>query len=42
MQDPAQLTLLINMLSWVDNVESSFAQLDTKPDSLDIAYKKQV
>lgn len=41
MQDPAQITLLINMLSWVDNVETSLLALATKADSLDVALNLQ-
>lgn len=30
------------MLSWVDNVESSFHALEAKPDSLGVAAEKQI
>ena len=41
MQDPAQITLLINMLSWVDNVETALLAQVTKADSLDVALTLQ-
>ena len=41
MQDPAQITLLINMLSWVDNVETALLAQATKADSFDVALTLQ-
>jgi len=41
-QDPTQITLLINLISWVQNVEGAFSQLKTDKNSLQKAYDKQV
>ena len=41
-EDPAQITLLINMLSWVENVENALLNLSTKPDALKEAHQTQV
>jgi len=41
MQDPAQITLLINMLSWVQTVEGAFLKLASQPGALTQAYELQ-
>jgi dynein heavy chain len=41
LQDPAQVTLLINVCSWVQNVEKAFLDSATNKDSVKEAYKVQ-
>jgi dynein heavy chain len=40
-QDPAQVTLLINVCSWVINVEQAFRELDGNKNALQKAYDDQ-
>jgi len=40
--DPAQITLLINMLSWVTNVEKGFANLKTNAGAMKKTFEDQV
>ena len=41
-QDPAQITILINMITWVNNVENTFNELPTKPDAMKNFYHRSV
>lgn len=40
--DPAQITLLINMLSWVKSVESAFDNLKQNKNAFQTAFDNQV
>lgn len=40
--DPAQITLLVNMINWVTDVEASFNNLKSKPSSMKESFQKQV
>lgn len=42
MQDPAQITILINMLSWVQNVEAGLLELANNPNSLQASLEMQI
>jgi dynein heavy chain, axonemal len=41
-QDPAQITLLVNMTNWSRNVEAAFANLKTNPKAMQGAFDDQV
>jgi dynein heavy chain, axonemal len=41
-QDPAQITLLVNMTNWSRNVEAAFASLKTNPKAMQGAFDDQV
>lgn len=36
--DPAQTTLLINMLTWTKDVEAAFSELGTNPQAMKTAH----
>jgi dynein heavy chain, axonemal len=41
-QDPAQITLLVNMTNWSRNVEAAFSNLKTNPKAMQGAFDDQV
>ena len=41
-QDPSQITLLINLVNWVKNVETAFQALKGNPNSMKKAFDDQV
>ena len=41
-QDPAQITLLVNMTNWSRNVEAAFNALKTNPKAMSQAFEEQV
>lgn len=41
LQDPAQVTLLINVCSWVKNVEKAFLEFGSNKNSIKDAHKAQ-
>ena len=41
-QDPAQITLLVNMTNWSTNVEKAFAGLKSNPKAMNQALQDQI
>lgn len=41
-KDPSQVTLLINLCTWVSNVETAFRGLKANPKSMEQALKDQI
>lgn len=41
-QDPSQITLLINLVNWVTNVETAFNQLKGNPNAMKKALEEQI